>query len=78
MVCTSLLCLYKGSNFLRLHSQFLVVFISVVHAKDFALSSVVISSQQASTENYNLRLPTAKDINFHNIWCSFKNGKVSL
>lgn len=78
LVCTSLLCSYKRSNFLHLHSQFLAVFISIVNSKDFAVSSVVISSQQASTENYNLRLPTAKGINFHNNWCSVKNGKVTM
>lgn len=55
----------------------LVVPISTVSVKDFAISSAVISSQHASMENCNLRVPTSKDTNFHNIWCSVKYGKVS-
>lgn len=49
---------------------FLVVLISIVCVNNFAASSAVISSQHAPMENYNLRVPTSKDTNFHNIWCS--------
>lgn len=77
MICTSLLCLHKGSNFLYLHSPYSVVLISAVNIEDFAACSV-ISSWQASTENYNLRLPPAKGTNFYNIQCSIKNESLTI
>lgn len=44
--------------------------ISIVRVNNFPVSSAAISSQHTSMENYNLRVPTSKYTNFHNIWCS--------